>query len=169
VDKEVLWIVIGKFGRVQGLNGLIRVVSFTEPKENIVNYHPWYANINNNIQPLKLLKIEKSNKFTLVQVDGYQEREQVSNLTNIEIMIKESQLPELAPEEYYWHDLVGMQVINKNGDELGIVAEIMETGANDVLIVSGEKRLLIPYVKDKYIINIDGDKRVITVNWDENF
>ena len=83
MDKEVLWIVIGKFGRVQGLNGLIRVVSFTEPKENIVNYHPWYANINNSIQPLKLLKIEKSNKFTLVQVDGYQEREEVSNLTNL--------------------------------------------------------------------------------------
>ncbi|MDF1758686.1 MAG: ribosome maturation factor RimM [Legionellaceae bacterium] len=166
--SNVEWIIVGKFGRVQGLNGFIRVVSYTEPKENIVSYSPWYAKIDDNILPIKLLETDKNNKFTLVKVDGYTEREQVAALTNVEILIHSSQLPKLPADEYYWHDLVGMEVVDDKGLKLGHVEELMATGSNDVLVVSGEKRVLIPYLRDEYIVSIDSENNLITVKWDED-
>ncbi|MDP3705585.1 MAG: ribosome maturation factor RimM [Legionellaceae bacterium] len=169
MDNDNSWIVIGRFGRPQGLKGFIRVISFTEPQQNIVSYTPWYIKLDGAWQPVKLLEIEKHSKFILVQVDGYQQREQVSLLTNIDIVVQRAKLPSLPPGDYYWHELTGMKVVNKEGLLLGDVTDIVATGSNDVLVVVGEKRHLIPYLLGEYVINIDDNQRLITVDWDADF
>jgi len=169
VDNEHDWIIIGRFGRPQGLKGLVRVISFTEPQHNITNYVPWYTRLNNTWQQITVLDIERHNKFILVQIKGYQQREQLSLLTNLDIAVPRSQLPNLPAGEYYWHQLMGMKVVNKDGLILGDVTDLLETGSNDVLVVSGEKRHLIPYILGDFIVHIDDEKRVITVDWDVDF
>lgn len=163
------WIVVGRFGRVHGIKGLITIHSYTEPRENILQYTQWHAHINNQWQLLSLLNIEVTNKHILAHVEGYDQREQVAALTNIVIGIQREQLPELTAGDYYWHQLIGMKVINQQGECLGSVVEILPTGSNDVLIVEGEKRHLIPYLPDDSIVEINPSLGQIIVIWDADF
>lgn len=169
MDTDADWIIIGRFGRPHGIKGLVTVVSFTEPRDNVMHYTDWHARINQQWQPLKLLHLEMNNKFILTQIDGYQEREEVARLTNVDIAVEREQLPVLKPGEYYWHQLIGMQAVNQQGLLLGTVTDMLPTGANDVLVVVGEKRHLIPYLPGKYVVEINDSQHMITVDWDADF
>lgn len=169
MDKATDWVVVGRFGRAHGIRGFVTVHSFTEPRDNILRYTDWHAYISQQWQPLNILHIEVNDKFILAQVEGYSEREQVANLTNIDIAISRVQLPSLKPGEYYWHELVGMDVVNLQGVSFGKVKEIMPTGANDVLVVEGTKRYLIPYLPGKFIADINPSQHLIRVDWDADF
>lgn len=169
MTKENSWIVVGKFGRPQGLSGFVRVFSFTEPKDNLYDYMPWHAEIAGSLQLLEPVEFKKNTKFDLVKIAGFEKRELAEQLTNIEIVIEREQLPDLPNDEYYWHQLFGMTVENTQGVVLGTVKDMLATGANDVMIVDGKKRHLIPYVQKEFILNIDNAKNLITVNWDEDF
>ncbi len=169
INKEKNWVVIGKFGRPQGLTGLVRVFSFTEPKDNLYDYKPWHIKVNNNIQKIDPVELKRNTKFDLVKIAGYESREQIAILTNTEIIIEGKQLPILANNEYYWHELIDMNVQNVEGVHLGKVKEMLATGSNDVMIVEGEKRFLIPYIHDNFILSVDNENKLITVNWDPEF
>lgn len=169
VDNNNDWVIIGRFGRPHGIKGLVTVISFTEPRDNILSYTDWHANINHQWVPLKLPHLEMNNKSIITQVEGYQSREDVARLTNIDIAVKRHQLPPLQQGEYYWHQLIGMDVLTQEGVALGAVTEIMPTGANDVMVVVGEKRHLIPYLPGAVVVEINDTQRVITVDWDVDF
>lgn len=163
------WVIVGRFGRPRGIKGFVKVISFTEPRENILQYEPWYARIDKQWQPLNIKQVSIEHKFIFAQIEGFPEREQAANLTNIDIAIKQEQLPDLEPGEYYWHQLIGMTVVNLQNIVLGTVAEMIATGANDVLVVTGEKRYLIPFVPEKYVIRIDNKSAQVVVDWDVDF
>lgn len=169
MDNDVSWIVVGRFGRVHGIKGFITIHSHTQPRENILHYAQWFAFMNNQWQLLDLSHIEVTGKHILVQVNGFDGREQVASLTNIEIGVPKEQLPELSEGEFYWHQLIGMQVVNQQGEALGEVTEILPTGSNDVLIVEGKKRALIPYLPGRTIIDVNAQKHIIVVEWDADF
>lgn len=118
---------------------------------------------------MTLLHTEINNKFILAEVEGYDSREQVASLTNREIAVNRVQLKKLKPNEFYWHQLIGMTVANTAGVSVGIVDDIMATGSNDVMVVLGERRRLIPYLPGDVVLNIDDIHRVITVDWDLDF
>ena len=163
------WVIIGRFGRPHGIKGFVTVVSFTEPRDNILGYTHWHAYINMQWQPLKLLHLEMNNKFILAQVEGYHERDGVARLTNIDIAVNREQLPALQQGEYYWDQLIGMRVVNQQGILLGLVEEIIPTGSNDVLVVVGEKRHLIPYLPGSSVVEVSDSQRQIIVDWDSDF
>ena len=170
VDTNTDWLVIGRFGRPHGIKGFITVVSFTEPRENILDYTHWHVGTKGQWQPLNVLETSVNNKFILAKIDGYTEREQVAQLTNVEIAVKREQLTTLKPDEYYWHELIGMNVVNQQGVAMGVVSEMIATGSNDVLIVVNEQqRHLIPYLPDDVILEINPSQRLITVDWDPDF
>lgn len=165
-EADTDWVIIGRFGRPHGIKGLISVYSFTEPTDNILAYLPWHAKINQQWQPITCLQSEITPKFILVQIEGYREREQVACLTNCEIAVPRTRLPPLSAGEYYWHQLIGLQVITMMGQQLGQITEILPTGANDVLVVQGEQRHLIPYVLDVVIKQVDIEQQQLIVDWD---
>ena len=169
VSKDSDWVILGRFGRPHGVKGMITVISFAEPRDNLLLYKTWYRCIGNSWEPLSLLQVEAGHKHILARVEGYQEREQVASLTNVEIAVRRDELPVLAPGEFYWHQLLGMKVTDQQGVPYGLVTEIMPTGANDVLVVTGEKRYLIPYLPGVYVLKVDDNQRVITVDWDRDF
>ncbi len=159
------WVVLGRFGRVHGIKGAISVVSFTEPRENILNYRDWYVKQQGQWQIVKREQDEVTDKHVLTKILNLETREDVASLTNLEIAVPQSMLPKLDADEYYWHELVGMTVVQQDGTVLGQVHELIETGSNDVLIVYGEQRYLIPYLIGEVIIKIDKKEKRITVNW----
>ena len=163
------WVVIGRFGRPHGIKGFISIYSFTDPRDNILSYSDWHALINNAWQPIKLLSAQANNKNIVAQIEGFSERELVARLTNAEIAIHKKQLAPLAAGEYYWHQLIGMDVVGKQGQPFGTVVEIMPTGSNDVLVVQGDKRHLIPYLPGQFVVSVDDTTRVIVVDWDLDF
>ncbi len=165
------WVVVGKFGRPQGIKGFIRVISFTEPRDNILQYPDWsIQKQRTSWESIKRLDERVMPQHMLVQVDGYPSREAVSLLTNVEIAVLKNILPALDAGEFYWHELTGMRVIHESGAVLGIVDSLFATGSNDVLVVMDDnKKRLIPYLLDDVILEINESNREITVRWDLDF
>ena len=104
-------------------------------------------------------------KSLIARLDGIDDRDSARLLKGREIAIFRDQLPDPGPGEYYWYDLIGLDVINVRGTDLGQVTEIRETGANDVLIVNGRQRCLIPLVMGEIIRDIDLENGRIVVDW----
>lgn len=169
MNNQENWIIIARFGRPHGVKGFVTVHSFTEPRDNVLKYADWHAFINHKWQPIKLLHAEVQSKSIIVQIEGYPGRDSAAHLTNVEIAVQKDQLKELEPGEYYWHQLIGMNVINQKGESFGKVIEIIPTGSNDVLVVEGDKKHFIPYLLGQFILDIDANQQVITVEWDLDF
>ena len=86
-----------------------------------------------------------------------------------EVLVPRSALPPPAPGEYYWVDLEGLRVVNTGGVDFGIVSHLFSTGANDVLVAQGERERMIPFKVPDYIVSVDFDAGVVTVDWDADF
>lgn len=162
-------VVIGRVGAVHGVTGWIKIISFTEPPENILNYTPWYLNFNGQWQTVKLLDKRFHHHQLLALFEDHSNREIARKLTGMEIAIDRSQLPQLATGEYYWSDLEGLTVTNLQNNILGKVAYLMETGANDILVVTGDRRRLIPFIPKQVIIDINLADKHLLVDWDADF
>jgi 16S rRNA processing protein RimM len=87
----------------------------------------------------------------------------------LDISIRRQQLPEVESGDVYWTDLIGLKVVNLQGENLGVVDHLLETGANDVLVVKGERERLIPFVRDTVVIEIDQGGERILVDWDKDY
>ena len=158
-------VVIGKTGGVHGVKGWLKVFSYTAPKENIFSYKPWLIEKEGLWAEVEFAGSGESGKTRVVKFENVEDREAARQFVNRRIAIYRAQLPEPAPGEYYWADLLQMDVMTMAGNRLGKVVDIRETGANDVLIVEGESRRLIPFVKDEIIKQVDMDNGVIKVEW----
>lgn len=164
-------VVIGRFGRPVGIHGEIKLFAFSRDPDNIASYRPWYIkDTKGQWQVIDCNKVNRRDKFLQVSIDGISNREQAKSLTNKEIAIAREVLPKLAQGEYYWQELVGLNVINTLGHTLGDVSDLIETGSNDVLVVkSVQKEHLIPFLLEDFILEIDLANKKIMVDWDEDF
>jgi 16S rRNA processing protein RimM len=97
------------------------------------------------------------------------DRDEARVLVGADIAVDRCQLPALAKDEYYWNDLVGFDVVTQNGASLGRVTGLMETGANDVLVVSGDRERLVPFIRNRVVLEVDAEARRIEVDWDPDF
>jgi len=170
MQDEASLIVIGKIVGVHGIKGWLKILSFTRPRQNIFDYGPWSVKQDNGWLEMKLLEGKPQGKGLVASLEGIADRDEAMALVSSEIAIDRDQLPEPKEGEFYWHDLINMQVINQQNEVLGVVKELLETGANDVLVVGADKqRYLIPYVKDVYIKDVDTEQGVIQVDWQSDY
>ncbi len=164
------FISIGEITSVFGIKGWVKVHSFTEPRENILNYSPWFLKKGSEVQEVKLLNGKRQGKTIVASLDGVSDRDVAASYSGWDIQIKQSQLPKPESGEYYWADLIGLQVETDQGVLLGKVDYLIETGANDVLVVQdGETERLIPFLQDQVIKKIDLESRQMVVDWDPGF
>jgi len=164
-------VVVGRFGAPHGICGWSRLYSFTQPITTILSYENWLIETRpEHWQPLALeaVKASANNAQLKIKVLGCTTPEQARAYTNLQIGIKREQLPSLPADEYYRTDLEGLSVVNLEGVLLGTVSEVLSTGANDVLILTGERERLLPYIT-QVIKLVDLMARKILVDWDADF
>ncbi len=147
----------------------MRVYSWTSPRENIVGYQPWYLRRDGQWQAQAVAAGRRHGKGVIARLCGCEDRDQALALIDSEIGISREQLPPTAPGEYYWHQLIGLRVVNLRGEALGRVDSLLETGANDVLVVRGEDERLIPFAQPQIVRQVDLQAGVIQVDWEKDY
>ena len=170
-DNDDHLVVIGRVGAPHGVRGWVRIQSFTENKDDIKNFLNWELSSKTSESSLivKVLEIKPHGNNFVALLEGIKDRNIAATLTNCNVMVRRSSLPEIDLDlGYYWSDLLGMQVFNEAGIDFGQVVDFLETGANDVLVTRDQNGTehLIPYVEDHYILDVSLDKQEIQVDWE---
>lgn len=160
---------VGKISGVFGVKGWVKVFSFTDPRENILTYSPWFLIKGDEIKVVDVIDGQLQGKTIVAQLDGVNDRDQAAGLMGWDVFITRDQLPKAAKGEYYWSELIGLAVETIDGVQLGIVDSLLETGANDVVIVHGDRERVIPFLQRQTIINVDLDAGRLIVDWDPEF
>ncbi|CAH0532793.1 Ribosome maturation factor RimM [Vibrio stylophorae] len=176
MSKQDNLIVVGKLGATYGIRGWLKVFSFTENPESIFDYQPWFVKAQGESVVYSVEDWKRHNQGLVAKLAGLEQREDAQALTNAEILVPADVLPALPEDEFYWRDLMGMNVVNTKGYNLGTVKDILETGSNDVLVVEanlkdafGKKERLIPFLPEQVILNVDLAAQRIEVDWDPGF
>jgi 16S rRNA processing protein RimM len=162
-------VIIGRVAGVYGVRGWIKVLSAMEPPEAILEYSSWQVHSGSEWRPMMLIEGRRHGKGILAHLASCDDCDVARALVGAEIAVTRNELPELGPNQFYWADLEGLTVRTIAGVELGIVDHLLETGANDVLVVKGERERLIPYVRDSVVKEVDLDQGVILVDWDPEY
>ena len=164
-EKKLL---VGKINGFFGVQGWVKIFSYTEPRKNILEYQPWYFIDDGTYKAIEMTTGREQSKTIVAHVKGIDNRDQAGQLIGKSLYIDKDQLPQLDDNEHYWYELAGFRVINKNAVDLGVVDYLVDTGSNNVLVIKGDKEHWIPYI-EPYLVSVDKKNRVISVNWDENF
>ena len=175
-------ITVGRAASVFGVKGWVKIHSFTEPQKNILEYTPWWLKTRHGVKSFEVDEVKVRAQDILVHFKDLDDRDIARQFLPADIAIDKAQLVDLEDGDYYWHQLVGLTVISEfNGDQhvFGKVSHMLETGANDVLVVSGcddgevksldMRERLIPYVPEIYVKNVDVGAGEIWVEWDPEF
>ena len=166
-EDEML--VMGRIASPFGVRGWLRVNAFTAVADNLLDYSPWYLKLQGQWQAVEPLAGRQHGKGLVVQLKMCHDRDAAAALTGTDIGIYRSQLPPADTDEYYWSDLMGMQVITQDDQLLGVVDHLLETGANDVIVVKGEHEYLVPYIKEQVVKSVDLEARIIRVDWNPDY
>lgn len=195
-DKRVI---VATITTVFGIKGWVKIASHTQPPENVFKYKPWQVQISRpgagatvsgsgakasqqiksqqtmQWQTLNVTAFKQHSKGLLAQLNGCNDRDEARRYVGLDVYVSQELMAPLETGEYYWHDLEGLNVINQKGCLFGKVDHLLETGANDVLVIQAckgsidDKERLIPYLLDQVIKNIDTSRGEIRVEWDEDF
>jgi len=164
---------LGEISGLHGVSGWVKVFSDTQPRENIFSYSPWQVYSGDSVLQMEIVHWRKQGKTLVAKLKGVDDREKARELLGATVAVDQSQLPSLSDDEFYWHQLVGMKVVTDfSGEvtEMGRVAELMETGSNDVLVVrSDEKEHLVPWVMNEFVSKVALEEQTIYVHWDPDF
>ena len=159
-------VVLGRISGLFGVRGWVKVYSYTDPREAVLDYDRWLLSGTNGWREATVAEGQRHGKTIIARLDGCIDREQAAQLVGTEIAVPRDELPEAEQGRFYWSDLEGLRVVHRDGTELGRVAYLLETGANDVLVVDGEQERLIPFVMDKVILDVDLENDRIEVGWE---
>ena len=176
-------VVVGRITTVFGVKGWVKVHSYTEPMENILGYRSWYVERKDGQkgewQPIEIEDAKRHQKGLIALIEGVSDREQARSYCQCDIAVPEREMPELEQGDFYWHQLEGLKVYSCDAEGrellLGKVDHLMETGANDVVVVKAcegsidQRERLIPWLPDQVIKQVDIDGGAIRVDWDSEF
>ena len=169
---------IGRIAGAYGIRGWLKVVSFTDPADNLFSYKPWRLRQahTGELSPAELLSHRAHGKGWVIQLAGIVDRDAAAEMRGMEIVVERGQLPPTDQNSYYWADLEGIAVETVAGLQLGCVDQLLETGSVDVMVViagdtadGGEqahRRTLVPFVLDEVVVDVDLEARRMRVNWD---
>ena len=163
-------ILMGRVTGAFGVRGDVKIESWTEPRAQIFRYQPWTLRAANGIErELSGARGRDTGKHVVATLPGCEDRDAAEALRGTEIWVPREVLPPPKADEYYWVDLEGLRVVTVDGVALGEVSHLLSTGANDVMVVRGERERMLPFVQPDYVRSVDFDSGTITVDWDPEF
>ncbi|TDP01117.1 ribosome maturation factor RimM [Marinomonas balearica] len=168
-------LVVGRITSVYGVKGWVKLYSHTEPMLGIFDYPHWWLKTSTGWKQIELDQGRTQGRGLVASIKGYTDRDIVREICGQDIYIDVKDLPELDEGDFYWSQLEGLTVTTKEGVLLGKVSQLMETGANDVVVVRAcegsydREERLIPYVPETYILDVNLESKEMVVDWDPEF
>ena len=160
-------VVMGRVRAPHGLKGWIKVQTFTQEIEGLLDYPEWWLGTEGKWQQHRVAESAVHGSMVVARLDGITDRDVAAELRGRDVAVPRAAMPQSQEGEFYWSDLLGMEVSDRAAMKLGVVAKILETGANTVLVVEGEKELLVPFIQD-VIVSVDLKARQLVVDWEGN-
>lgn len=170
-------VVMGRIVAPYGIFGWLKVQTSTESIDSLLDYPDWWLGRDDNStqpgiknSPWQKYTVETAkvhNDTLLVKLKGVNDRDAALALKSKHVAVPREEFPEADEGEYYWSDLIGLNVTNQQGIVLGVISDVFETGANDVIVVKdpkdGKERLL-PFV-DQTILEVSIAEKTMLVDW----
>ena len=168
-DEANRFVIVGRMGSTYGVKGWIKIHSYTDPVESLLDYRPWYINRTGQWQEISMTEGKVHGRGIIAHMEGVDVKEDAKYFAGVEVAVHRDQLPPLETGEFYLDDLPGLNVITIQGNLLGEVQQVLETGASEVLVINGQKQHMVPLVLDRYVKKIDFKQKLVTVDWDPEF
>ena len=168
-------LVLGKIVSVHGIRGAVKVLSHTDPLDNVLDYPQWSLRRGAEQRTVSVTSARVQGRVLIVQLKGVNDRNQAEEMVNFEICVAPDALPDLDEGEFYWYQLEGLRVETQGGQLLGRIDHLLETGSNDVMVVKpcegsvDDRERLLPYLPDLYVKHIDLQAGLMQVDWDVEF
>lgn len=163
-------VIMGRVAAAHGIRGWIKIQPYTEYLDSLTDYASWWIGPEQGPwREVAVQQCEVHNKTLAALLPDCPDRNAAEKLKGLLIAVPRSSLPQQPDDEYYWSDLIGLAVVNEAGVTLGTVANLLETGANQVLSVQGDSgEILIPFVASA-IRQVDVKNKTIRVDWSEDY
>jgi 16S rRNA processing protein RimM len=167
-------IVLGKITSVHGVRGEVKIYSFTDPIDNLLGYPAWTLKRDGEVRQVELVSGRLQGKILVAKLKGLDDREVARTFAGFDICVPRALLPDLDEGEYYWHQLEGLKVIDLQGQLLGRLDHLLETGSNDVMVVKpcpgslDDRERLLPYT-EQCVQKVDLAAGEMRVDWDADF
>ncbi len=156
------FIPVGRVVSAHGVRGGVRFRYYNESESNLCGYGALFAENDGQKLALKPWRVQPRSGYFIIQFEGRETVESVSFLVGKELFVREEDLPVLGEGEFYDYQLVGLNAVNEQNESVGRVTDVVHTKANDILVVSGDRELLIP-MHEEFILDIDMEKAVVTI------
>lgn len=163
-------VLVGRIVGLYGVQGWLKIESWTEPRTRIFDYQPWQLTAPGAEKEIAGAKGRPQGKGLIAHLPGVDDRDGAEALLGCDIYVARECLPPPGKDEYYWVDLEGLEVVTTEGVALGRVTHLFATGANDVVVVrDGERERLVPFVQGTYVRSVDLSGGRMVVDWDPEF
>jgi 16S rRNA processing protein RimM len=170
MSNQTRRILLGRIHGAFGVRGELKLESFTDPVQAIFRYQPWILrDPKGQEREVSDARGRVSPKGAVATLSGVEDRDTAEAMRGTEVYAPRSALPPPSPGEYYWVDLEGLRVRNTEGVDFGTVSHLFSTGANDVLVAVGERERMVPFVVPDYVVSVDFEAGLVTVDWDADF
>ncbi|RPI59255.1 MAG: ribosome maturation factor RimM [Lysobacterales bacterium] len=167
--KNRKWVILGRVSGVFGVKGWLKVQSYTEPRDNIAGFGAWTLRKNGVDRVFEVEDGHSHAGSVVVKLRGIDDRDLARDLVGADIAVERERLPATRDGELYWTDLEGLEVRTTTGVVRGKVDHLLATGANDVLVLDGSPKRLIPFVADAVVKKVDLGAGVIVVDWSPDY
>lgn len=155
---------MGRITAPFGIKGWLKLRPFTAAPENLLAHTQWWIGDEAHWQECRVEQAKVQSGSVVAKLAGCEDRDAAMVYRGLEVAVARAVLPQPSENEFYWADLIGLTVVNVDGVDFGAVSEVFETGANDVLVVQGERERLIPFT-EQVVKQVDMAMRVIRVDW----
>jgi 16S rRNA processing protein RimM len=164
-------VLVGRIVGLHGVQGWLKIESWTEPRTQIFKYQPWLLEkAPGEVMEVAGISGRPQGKGLICHLPGVDDRDAAAALVGLDIHVARELLPPPAKDEYYWVDLEGLEVVTTEGVSLGRVSHLFATGANDVVVVrDGTRERLVPFVQGTYVRSVDLSGGRMVVDWDPEF
>jgi len=159
---------MGRISAPFGVKGWVKVQPNTAAARNLLAYTTWWVDNDGDWRNFAVAEARVQGRTVVAKLDGCEDRDAAIALRGRTVAVPRTALPGTQSGEYYWADLIDLAVVNGAGQALGRIAGLLQTGANDVLVVAGERERLIPFIAD-VIRDVDLAAGVVRVEWDADY
>lgn len=159
---------MGRIAAPHGVKGWIKVQPLTAEARSLLDFRNWWIGGESGWQEHAIVGGTVQGQALLAKLESCDDREAAASLKGKTVAVPRAALPAAQAEEYYWADLIGLRVVNAVEQDLGRVTAVVQTGANDVLVVEDGRERLIPFIAP-VIREVDPGAGVIRVDWGADY